>query len=178
MHKPLSKTELKRIKERITESRPENLSIIFLLQDVTDPINLGSIFRTADAIGVEKMILCGKTAKPSHPQSTMTSRGLERKVDWERAEEATEEIEKLKNDGYQIIALELTEDSVLYSDFDFSDKVVLVLGNEAIGVYKKILAMCDTAVHIPMFGKGPSLNVNVATAVVGFEIVSKKIAKK
>lgn len=175
MHKPLSKTELKRIKKSMQDLMPEDFHLIFLLQDVTDPINVGSIIRTADACGVEKLIVSQKTAPFSHPQVAMTARGLERKLDWEKTNDIEATITQYKNDGYKIVALELTESSTLYSEYKFTNKTVLILGNEAIGVYKKILSLCDGAVHIPMFGKGPSLNVNVATAVVAYEIISKNL---
>src|SRR5690606_13400593 len=94
--------------------------------------------------------------KPPAKRVSMVSRGLERRVEWEYIEKAEIAIENLKSIGYQIIAVELSENSVNYSNFKYGNKVCLILGNEAKGVYKKILEICDGAVHIPMLGKGPS----------------------
>ncbi|GAB4286038.1 MAG: RNA methyltransferase [Candidatus Dojkabacteria bacterium] len=173
MHKPLSKKEIKKLNEKALKDIKNNYDIVVLLQDVVDPINVGSIFRTADAFGIKKVVLTNMSPKPPDPAISMTARGLEKKIKWEYFSKAEDAISSLREDGYQIVAVELTEDSVFYGSADFSEKVCLVLGNEASGVYKKILKLCDIAVHIPMLGKGPSLNVNVAGAIVLGEIMRR-----
>lgn len=144
--------------------------LVFLLQDVTDPVNVGSLFRTADALGAE-LILAGTTPVPPNPDINITSRGLERSVSFYQEEDALAAISKLKDDGFQIVGLDLTSDSQNYFQANYAKKVCLILGNEAIGIYKKVLAECELIVHIPMLGRGPSLNVNVAGAIVAAHIL-------
>ncbi|MDQ6986163.1 MAG: TrmH family RNA methyltransferase [Candidatus Dojkabacteria bacterium] len=173
MHKPLKKSQIKKLLKRDSEKIAEH-ELVFILQDVVDPINVGSIFRTADGFNI-KVILTGKTPVPPDNGISMTSRGLERSVSWEYIESISDAIGSLRNRGFEIIALELTEDSEFITEHQFSAKTAIVLGNEAIGVYKKTLDIVDSAVHIPMVGKGPSLNVNVAASIAAFEIFSRFI---
>lgn len=173
MHKPLTKKQIKKLNKQTTEKYSPDLDFIILLQDVTDPINVGSFFRIADAFGISKIILTNNAPTPPDPNISLTSRGLERSVDWEYFEFTEIALSKLRKEGYSIIAVELSESSVDYSDYDYSEKTCFILGNEASGVYKNILELCDAVVHIPMFGKGPSLNVNVAGAIVISEAISK-----
>lgn len=172
MSKLLSKTQVKHLNEEYSANLkvPE---IVLLLQDVTDAINVGSLFRTADAAGVSKLILCGQTPIPPDAQINTTSRGLERRVEWEHQPDATQTIADLKAEGYQIVGIEIDTESKHYFSVDYSDKVCLILGNEAQGIYKKNLPLCDNIVYIPMFGKGQSLNVNVSGAIVAYHIISK-----
>lgn len=171
MHKPLSKSKIKSLNKELAKKVSNETEIVILLQDVEDAINIGSIFRTADAAGVNQIILTGSTQAPPDSKIGMLSRGMERSVPWEYFKNTEEAIEILKQKDFQIIAVELTEQSQLYSKFEYQSKVCLVLGNEASGVYKKVLKLCDAHVAIPMLGKGPSLNVNVATAIAVYEVL-------
>ena len=172
MSKLLSKTQVKHINE--AQSASLNLpEIILLLQDVTDAINVGSLFRTADAAGITKLILCGQTPTPPDNQINTTARGLERRVEWEYQQDASLTIEDLKKSGYQIVGVEIDTNSQPYFSTQYTDKVCLILGNEAQGIYKKNLPLCDVIVHIPMFGKGQSLNVNVSGAIVAYHVISQ-----
>lgn len=173
MPKPLSKTKIKSLNKELSGSFPDNLELIFILQDVEDPYNIGSIFRTADACGAS-VILTGTTptiGKNSEIQKT--SMGMDRKVEWEYIKDIEEVISNLKKNDFDIVGVELTEDAKVYDEYVFKNKTALVLGNEAIGIYKKNLGLCDQIVFIPMFGKGPSLNVNIAAAIVAYEVISK-----
>ncbi len=170
MHKPLSKKQIKDLNEKFS-SQVNRKELVFVLQDVIDPINVGSIFRIADGVGA-KIVLSGQCPIPPHKQISMTSRGLERSVEWEYIEKFEDAISNLREDGFSIIGLELSDTSKLYSEYKYSEKVALILGSEAHGIYKKNLDLCDDIVCIPMLGKGPSLNVNVAAAIVGYKIIS------
>lgn len=171
MSKLLSKTQVKHLNAE-NSAGLEVPEIVLLLQDVTDAINVGSLFRTADAAGVSKVLLCGQTPTPPHPQINTTARGLERRVEWEHHEDASAAIAQFKNDGFQIVGIEIDTNSQNYFQTDYSQKVCLVLGNEAQGIYKKNLPLCDAIVHIPMLGKGQSLNVNIAGAIVVYHIIA------
>lgn len=171
MSKPLSKTKIKSLNKLMSKDVPE-MDIIFILQDVEDPYNVGSIFRTADACGAS-VILTGKTPHPTKsPEVSKTSMGMERKVDWESYDDVESVITNLKQAGYEIVGVELTENAIPYDDFDYKQKTALVLGNEAIGIFKKNIELLDSVVFIPMLGKGPSLNVNIAAAIVGYQVIS------
>jgi tRNA G18 (ribose-2'-O)-methylase SpoU len=170
MHKPLSKTEIKKLNHTFSEGISSDLSLVFLLQDVDDPINLGAIFRLADASGAD-IIITGKSAKTSDPKVAMTSRGLERSVQHSYYEKIEDAVVKLKTAGYEIIGVEVDKISVVYHQNKYSNKTCLVLGNEADGLYKKTLALCDNIVAVPMLGKGLSLNVQTAAAVVAYEVL-------
>lgn len=172
MSKLLSKTQVKHINEAHSAGL-QLPKVVLLLQDVTDAINVGSLFRTADAAGISKLILCGQTPTPPNQQLNTTARGLERSVEWEYQQDASQTIESLKQQGYQIVGIEIDTNSKSYFSVEYSNKVCLILGNEAQGIYKKNLPLCDVIVDIPMFGKGQSLNVNVSGAIVAYHIISQ-----
>lgn len=171
MSKLLSKTQVKHL-NALHSTGLKLPEIVLLLQDVTDAINVGSLFRTADAAGVSKLVLCGQTPTPPDNQINTTARGLERSVEWEYQPDASQAIQDLKHAGYQIVGVEIDTASQNYFSVEYTDKVCLVLGNEAQGIYKKNLPLCDVIVHIPMFGKGQSLNVNVSGAIVAYQVIS------
>ncbi len=173
MSKPLTNTKIKALNKEFSKNIPQDLELIFILQDVEDPYNVGSIFRTADACGAG-IILTGNTPTPGKtPEISKNSMGMERKVDWQYYENIEEVIGSLKQNGFDIVGIEVTEDAVSYDEYAYKRRTALVLGNEAIGIYKKNLGLCNKIVYIPMLGKGPSLNVNIAGAIVGYEIISK-----
>lgn len=172
-HKPLSKKQIKILNKAVAEKVDDALELVFILQSVEDPINVGSFFRTADAFGVKKVYLTGSTPTPPQNAISMTSRGMERKVNWEYLKKVEDSIKEVRKTKFEIIALELTSDSKIYSNYKFSNRVCLVFGNEASGVFKKTLSLCDASVCIPMLGKGPSLNVHVAGAIAAAEVVSQ-----
>ena len=168
-HKPLSKTQIKRLNENLIKFANQK-EIVLLLQDIDDPVNVGSIFRTADAFNVSHIYLSDKSAKVSNPKVSMTSRGLERKLEYSYLKDISAKIKDLKLSGFCIISAELSEESITYKDINYPEKICLILGSEAHGIYKKILSESDIIVAIPMLGKGPSLNVSVAGAIILSEI--------
>ena len=131
--------------------------------------NIGSIFRTADAIGAAKIFLCGYTGTPLNKKLIKTSLGAEKNIDWEYNFSVWRIIEKLKKDGVEIVALE-TNGALSYLKYKPKFPVAFVLGNEVRGLSRKILKRCDKAVYIPMNGKKESLNVSIAFAVAGYKI--------
>ena len=171
MHKPLSKTQIKQLNKQLSAEYSDQKELVFILQDVEDPINVGAFFRLADALGAE-LLLTGKTPKPPHGGIGTTARGLERSVPWEYFDEISQAINTVKEFDYQVVGVELTHNAKAFDKFKYSSKVALVMGNEASGIYKKNLELLDSIVAIPMFGKGPSLNVQVAAAVVGYKALS------
>lgn len=161
--KPL-KDFLKRIE------RPE-IDLIFILQDVEDPVNVGSAFRIADACGVREMILTGISPRPPHPLIRKVGRGKDRRVKWRYTEQAADAIETLKAHGYTSCALEITPNSAPYYEVEYPDKLCLIVGHEDHGVTKRTLAACDMMIFIPMYGKGSSMNVHVSLAIAAYHIL-------
>jgi 23S rRNA (guanosine2251-2'-O)-methyltransferase len=127
--------------------------------------NVGAFFRTCDGLGIEHLYLTGYTPHPPRTEITKTAIGAELYVPWEHARDPLPVIEKLKKEGWQVVALELTKESIDLSLFKPSDKVCLIAGHELAGVPEQILELCDVVVEIPMHGKKESLNVSVAAGI-------------
>jgi tRNA G18 (ribose-2'-O)-methylase SpoU len=132
--------------------------------------NIGSIFRTADALGVSKIFLCGISGKPPHHKISKTALGAEKTIPFEYFKQTGRLIDKLKKDGIKIVALEQDKKSVKYTEFKPKFPLALIIGNEVKGISKKILSKCDKIIFLPMSGKKESLNVSVAFGVAGYHI--------
>ncbi len=165
-----SKTAIRNVMKASRDDwNPIELSI--MLQDWSDPYNVGGMFRVADACGITELICTGKTVVPPHPQVAVTSMGSHRRVDFRHFDGHEEAALAAKSEGYSLVAVEVTDGTQHYMRYAYPEKVCLVLGNEQIGVYQQILKHCDGAVFVPMAGKGRSMNVHVAAAVVAFEVL-------
>jgi 23S rRNA (guanosine2251-2'-O)-methyltransferase len=145
------------------------MKLAVLLQDWDDPYNVGGMFRVADACGAAELILTGETPIPPHPQIHVTSLGHHRRVNWRQIARYDDACRQLKEEGYRLVAVEIAEGAQHYMEYDYPDKLCLVLGNEERGIYPSVIRQCDAAVFIPMAGKGRSLNVHVAAAIVAFQ---------
>ena len=135
---------------------------------------MGAIFRTADAVGIDKIYLCGITPAPPHHKINKVSLGAEKYIPFEKCGQTTHLIKKLKSQGYQVVALEQSIKSISYSKFKPKFPLVLVLGSEVKGLPSKILKLCHKIIEIPMHGKKESLNVAIACGIVCFEIIKNK----
>ena len=151
---------------------------VLVLPDIRSAHNVGAMFRTADGAGVDKLYLCGYTAKPPHPQLDKVSLGAETWMPWEYAKQAGRLLKKLKSQGYYIVALEQTKNSVNIYEWKPQFPLVLVVGNEKTGVSANLLKYCDAAVELPMIGKKKSLNVSVAAGIAMYQIISQKLKIK
>lgn len=144
-----------------------------VLDNIRSVLNVGSIFRTADAVGVEKIYCCGITPTPDHPKLAKTSLGAEWSVKWEYSRNAVVITRQLIADGYRISCLEETSKST--SIFECSsnnlDKNVLVVGNEITGVDFAIIQMSHNVFDLPMQGFKRSLNVAVAFGIAIYQLV-------
>ena len=168
---PLRKVEIRRLYKEAVQKYRLQAEVAFLLQSLDDPLNVGSMFRIADACGASELILTGRTPAPPHEEIDRTSRGHERRVPWRQIPQIAEATAVAKEDGYHLVALETAQGAKCYLEYEFPRKICLVLGNESKGVYPSTLTHCDGAVFIPMYGKGPSLNVHVAAALVAYQAV-------
>lgn len=150
-----------------------------ILHNIRSLYNVGSIFRTADAVGAERIYLTGITPAPldefgkPRPQLTKVSLGAEKTVAWEKVHSATRLIDQLKKTGYKIFAVEQSEDSISYYELNAKryTLTVLILGNEVRGLPPAILKKCDKILEIPMRGRKESLNVGVAFGIVAAHIL-------
>lgn len=149
-----------------------NSSIVLLGYNIRSLWNVGSLFRTSDAFGVEKIYLSGYTATPPRREISKTAIGAEEWIPWAYEKDPTKVITNLKENGYSIIGLELTSDAVDISNFNAPEKVCLLLGHEVTGIPQELLALCDQKVQIPMKGKKESLNVAVTAGIALFQISS------
>jgi tRNA G18 (ribose-2'-O)-methylase SpoU len=152
-------------------------SDILILPDIRSAINVGAIFRTADAVGVDKIYLVGVTPRPTDQYGRVqkdiakSALGAETWIKWEYKEKLFPLIKNLKKEGYEIVALEQSEESIDYRKYKKPTKFAFILGPEVTGLNKKILENCDKTLEIPMHGKKESLNVSVACGVALFRIL-------
>jgi len=171
--KQLRGTPLKRFLRNLPPP-PSPTDLVVVCQSVAYPINVGSVFRIGDALGVAAIVLTGITPTPPHPTVTKVGRDKDRRVPWSYVKEPEAALEKLRADGFWIAALEITDDSQPYYAVDYPARVALVLGNEDHGITRSCLALCDATVLVPMYGKGKSLNVHVSLAVVGYHVLHRR----
>ncbi len=145
--------------------------MIIALNNIRSLHNVGAIFRCADAVAAEMVLLGGLTPVPPRDEIEKTALGATKTVKWEYSANLSTELKKLKLDGYTVYALEQTPCSTSIFETRFSEKVVLIVGHEREGVEQSILDLCDFHVEIPMYGKSAkSLNVSTATSVALYAI--------
>lgn len=152
-----------------------------VLDNIRSIFNTGSIFRTADALGAEKIYLCGYTPSPLdklgrlRPRFLKVSLGSESSVEYAKKVSTLRTINQLKKEGYEILAVEQSDRSTpYYKHTPQSDKYALVLGHEVRGLSKAILGRADRILEIPMGGMKESLNVGIAFGIVGYHLKYKK----
>ena len=149
--------------------------VCLLLNDFESPANVGSIFRLADAFGVEKIYLTGTSPVPPNRKMMRTSRATEKFVPYEYDESGINMVKELKSHGYKIISLEITSSSrdIRTLSLPHEGAFCLILGSESEGIAPELLALSDETVHIPMLGENSSINVASACAIAVFEIVNQ-----
>jgi tRNA G18 (ribose-2'-O)-methylase SpoU len=140
--------------------------IYTLCENIRSLYNVGSIFRTSDAIRLERLYLTGYTGYPPRKEIDKTALGAVDTVNWSRFEDPLEAVAELKHLKIPLIALEHTSKSKPYFDYQFSFPFCLILGNEVEGVSQSLIKAADAALEIPMFGLKQSLNVSVAYGIV------------
>jgi tRNA G18 (ribose-2'-O)-methylase SpoU len=164
----LDRLDIKQFKEA------QKSPIIVVLDNIRSLNNIGSIFRTADAFLIEKIYLCGITARPPHKDIHKTALGATDSVDWEYREDALELIKELKT-SHRCMAVEQTESAVVLQNFEpeLQQSYVVVFGNEVKGVGQAIVDHCHGVIEIPQYGTKHSLNVAVSAGVVLWDLWSK-----
>jgi len=168
----LGARDLRKIPPKSGEMEQIKRNPIYLVLDsVIDTYNIGSLFRLADAIGAEKVYICGDTEYPPSSRIHKAAVGTEEWVPWVRNNSAPDAIKELKSQGVQIIAVEQSEKAISYKSLEPSFPVAIVVGNETDGVSKEALGLSDLIVELPMFGVNKSFNVWGSAAVVAYKVL-------
>jgi 23S rRNA (guanosine2251-2'-O)-methyltransferase len=172
----LSMDELGRIAPTAYGAMPKR-PIVAVLDDVRSRHNVGSLFRTADAFALERLVLCGFTPTPPHREIDKTALGATRSVPWEHIEDAVVAVLALKQQGYRVLAVEQTVAAAALPsiEHDPASPLALVFGNELNGVSEAVIAACDGCLMIPQAGSKHSLNVSVCAGVVLWWTVGRHI---
>ena len=177
----MSKLKLDDLKRATVEEfkKQDKLPVTVILDSVRSMHNVGSIFRTADGFAVEKIILCGITARPPHREIEKTALGATSSIDWLYVENIAEAILALKQDGYQIIAIEQASYSQMLNSFlpDKDQKFALIFGNEVHGISDEAMKMSDMCIEIPQFGTKHSFNIVVSAGIVLWDFYNKISSK-
>jgi tRNA G18 (ribose-2'-O)-methylase SpoU len=141
---------------------------VIVLDNVRSMHNVGAIFRTCDAFLVEKLVLCGITATPPHREIQKTALGATESVSWEHFQDTKEAVLALKNEGFTLVMVEQTTQSVQLQNFkpETTQKYAFVFGNEAFGVRDEVVPLGDFSLEIPQFGTKHSLNIAVSVGIV------------
>jgi tRNA G18 (ribose-2'-O)-methylase SpoU len=142
---------------------------IGILHNLRSVFNVGSIFRTAECLGWEKLYLCEHTPTPEQLQVQQASMGTHEVVAWEAKSDTIELLMELKQQGYHLYALETSTEAISLKAVEIKHPAAIIVGNEALGLTEDILAYCDEIIEIPVYGWKNSLNVSVAFAVCGYE---------
>ena len=150
------------------------IPLVVVLDNIRSLNNIGSVFRTSDAFLIEKIYLCGITAKPPHKDIHKTALGATDSVEWEYVEDTLELVEKLKEEKIKVLAIEQAEKSTMLQDFSIiqNQKYAVIFGNEVKGVQQKVVSESDYCIEIPQFGTKHSLNVSVCAGIVMWEIAN------
>ena len=160
---------------RITASQYKEApgsGLVLVLDNIRSAHNVGSAFRSCDAFGVDRIFLCGICPFPPSPEIRKVALGAEESVPWERHGSTLSVVERLRQEGYTVVAVEQTVHSVKLDEFRRIEgkKYALILGNEVDGVSQEVVDASDFALEIPQFGTKHSLNISVATGVVLWEM--------
>ena len=149
--------------------------IVIVLDNVRSMHNVGSTFRTADGFAIEKIILCGITATPPHREIEKTALGATQSVVWEHIKETQDALKTLKDEGYEILAIEQATGSIAlqHAQVEKDRKYAFVFGNEVHGVSDEAMQQVDKCIEIPQFGTKHSFNVSVTVGIVVWHFVQK-----
>jgi len=155
----------------------EKFPVAIVLDNVRSMHNIGSIFRTADGFAVEQICLCGITAQPPHREIEKTALGATQSINWSYFADVLTAVEKLRSEGYRIIAVEQAENSTMLNQFKVNadEKYALVFGNEVNGVSDEVMAVIDACTEIPQFGTKHSFNIVVSAGIVLWDLFSKMV---
>ena len=162
-------------KLRLSEPTKEDIEkikrnpIYFILDEILDTFNVGSMFRLADAVAAKKVYLCGEMESPPSSRIHKAAVGTENWVPWEKKKSALEAVKELKRQAVNIVAVEQDKRSVSYKDFKPKFPLAIVVGHETKGVGKKVLKEADIIVELPLLGINKSFNVWGSASIVAYK---------
>lgn len=154
----------------------DKLPLVVVLDNVRSQHNVGAVFRTADAMRIERVILCGICCCPPNQELHKTALGAEESVDWRYVKETTEAVEQLKAAGYQVFAIEQAHDSITLEQAaekltsNSKKPIAVILGHEVFGVQQEVVDRCDGCIEIPQYGTKHSMNVSVTAGIVMYRL--------
>lgn len=157
------------VSTRDREAKAPPLPLRLVLHDLRSAFNVGSVLRSADGLGVERVHLCGYTPAPDEEKSKRSALGAQNHVAWEKSGELKETIRRLKADGWHIVALETAATSRELNEVFPRKKTALVFGNERFGLGREALAECDEIRRLDLQGAKNSLNVAVIAGIAAYE---------
>ena len=155
--------------------KTDKIPLIVVLDNIRSLNNIGSVFRTSDAFLIEKIYLCGITAKPPHKEIHKTALGATESVVWEHVDDTLELIQKLQKENVLVASIEQAENSTMLQDFKIkpNQKYAVVFGNEVKGVQQEVVSASNYCIEIPQFGTKHSLNISVSAGVVLWDLFKK-----
>ena len=179
MGRKLKVTEMGRL--TVEEFRQaDKMPLTVVLDNVRSMYNVGSVFRTSDAYRVERIVLCGITGRPPHPEIHKTALGAEDAVAWTYCADTLEAVHQLQQEGVKVYAVEQAEGSIDLSHTQLSgpdspQKIAVVFGNEVKGVQQSVVDACDGCLELPQFGTKHSLNVATTAGIVIWEMFKQML---
>ncbi len=170
----LRNKELKRLsvdEYKSTEKTP----LVVVLDNIRSCNNIGSVFRTSDALLIEKIYLCGITATPPNNEIRKTALDAEKSVEWEYFENTEDVVKRLQDEGFTVYAIEQVENSISLPEYQPApnEKPALVFGNEVKGVKQSVVDICNGSIEIPQYGTKHSFNISVSAGIVLWDIFQK-----
>ena len=179
MSKKLTTAEMGRLS--VAEyQEADKLPIVVVLDNVRSQHNVGAVFRTADAMRIERVVLCGICCCPPNQEIHKTALGAEESVAWQYYENTIDAVKALQQEGYTVYAVEQAHDSVTLEDVansiqnsDISgQKIAVILGHEVFGVQQEVVDSCSQCIEIPQYGTKHSMNVSVTAGIVLYRLAS------
>lgn len=174
MNTKLRPDEMNRLK--VDEfKKSDKFQVIIILDNIRSGNNIGSVFRTGDALRIEGVYLCGISAQPPQKDIQKTALGSTETVPWKYFENTIEAIEFAKKEGFEVYAVEQTVSSISLENFKATkeDKIAIVMGNEVRGVAQDAIDRCKGVIEIPQFGTKHSFNISVSTGIVLWDLYTK-----
>lgn len=152
----------------------DKLALTVVLDNVRSQHNVGAVFRTADAMRIERILLCGISSCPPNQEIHKTALGAEESVEWQYYKDTIEAVRTLQKDGYHVYAVEQAHDSITLEEAaerisDFP-KIAVILGHEVFGVQQEVIDLCEGCIEIPQYGTKHSMNVSVTAGIVMYRL--------
>ena len=179
MSKKLTTAEMNRLS--VAEyQEADKLPLVVVLDNIRSQHNVGAVFRTADAMRIERVVLCGICCCPPNQEIHKTALGAEESVEWQYFENTIDAVKALQNEGFSVYAVEQAHDSITLEEAAVkvqrnkvqSTKVAVVLGHEVFGVQQEVVDQCSQCIEIPQYGTKHSMNVSVTAGIVMYRLAS------